>query len=175
MKKSETIQILGVIAAAYPNMKEINETQIKVWHESLKDLEAKTVQLATQQYILEGTYPPSIAEIRQRATAITQPEIPTATEAYEEVQRAIRNYGYSREAEALETLSPIARKTARAMGWREICHSEKPDVIRGQFLKMYEIEAQREQAAAILPEDITRQIKQIRAATQELAERLQLK
>jgi hypothetical protein len=174
MKKTETIKILGVIAAAYPNMKEITEIQINVWHESLKDLEAKPVQIAVQQYILEGTFPPSVAEIRKRAIAITKPELPDATTAYGEVQQAIKKFGYYRESEAMETLSPAARRTAKAMGWREMCHSEKPDVTRGQFLKMYETVLKREQTAALLPEGMKKEIEQIRDMTLQLSERLSL-
>ena len=174
MKKTETIQILGVIASAYPNMKEITDMQIRVWHESLKDLETKAVQIAVQKYILEATFPPSVAEIRQRAIYATRPQLQTATEAYGDLVKAIRNYGYNREAEALETLSPVARKTAKAMGWREICHSEKPDIIRGQFLKMYEILAKREEEESLIPLELKNEIKQLREVTNKLSERLKL-
>ena len=40
------------------------------------------------------------------------------------------------------------------MGWRDICVSENIDVVRGQFLRMYEIQQRREQERAMLPDDI---------------------
>lgn len=174
MKKTEVISILGVIAAAYPNMKEITEVQIDVWYHSLKDMEAKAVQIAVQQYILEGTFPPSVAEIRQRAINITQPELPEKTEAWNEVQEAIKRYGYAREKEAMESMSEVTRKTAKSMGWREICHSQKPDVVRGQFLRMYDSMAEREKTDRIMPLELKEQTRKMRELTAGLSNKMQL-
>jgi hypothetical protein len=40
------------------------------------------------------------------------------------------------------------------MGWREICHSENLDVVRGQFIKLFETQRKREQQLKVLPQDL---------------------
>src|SRR5690606_10640790 len=113
---------------------------VDLWAEMLADIPFPVVQMAVKKLILESPYPPTIADVRKRVAEImTPPEDQiNASEAWGEVMRAIRHYGYYQEAEALASMSPRAAKVARLMGWQEICHSERPDVVRGQFLKMYE-------------------------------------
>jgi hypothetical protein len=47
------------------------------------------------------------------------------------------------------------------IGWREICLSEEPGVVRGQFLKMYEQLQERERKEALLPESLKNEIGQL--------------
>ncbi|MBZ4666578.1 hypothetical protein [Mahella sp.] len=44
------------------------------------------------------------------------------------------------------------------MGWEEICLSDRPDVVRGQFLKMYESKAVSAQNERLLPDSLKAQI-----------------
>ena len=172
MKKPDLIKVMGIIAAAYPNMKDITEVQINVWFHSLKDLDIKAVQLAVQQYILEGTFPPSVAEIRKRAMAVLTPELPEKTEAWEQVMGAIKKFGYARETEALKSMEPVVARAAKSMGWREICHSQKPDVVRGQFLRMYESISERQNRDNLIPLEMKEETKQLREMTNQLTSKM---
>ena len=60
--------------------------------------------------------------------------------------------------EALKSMSPPTRKVVKYMSWGEICLSEKFGVTRGQFLKMYEIVAEREEKNRLLPADMKNKI-----------------
>lgn len=160
MTKGEVAKLLAVIAAAYPKF-EVDDIKVQVWHEMLGDLEYKMASLAIKKLILESTFPPSIAEVRKAAVEIQTPEQTTGAQAWGEVIKAIRNYGHYREEEALASLSPVTAQVVRYMGWREICLSEEPGVVRGQFLKMYHQVTEREQKMRLLPQSLRDEIQKL--------------
>lgn len=162
MKKTETVQLLAVVNAAFPNM-QVTEATVKLWHELLGDLDFNLAIAATKKLILESPYPPTIADIRKRAAEIMTPqeEMIDAAGAWGEVVRAVRKYGYYCEAEALESMSPQVAKVVRYIGWREICLSEEPGVVRGQFLKMYHQVTEREQKMRLLPQSLRDEIQKL--------------
>jgi len=162
MTKGEVAKLLAVLAAAYPKF-EVNDVKVQVWHEMLGDLDYAVANMAVKKLIMQNTFPPAIAEVRKAAAELTNPENLTSSEAWGEVTSAIRNYGYYREGEALASMSPTTAQVVRYMGWREICMSEDKDtgVVRGQFLKMYEQTANREQEKKLLPPAMQDEIKQL--------------
>jgi hypothetical protein len=162
MKKTETVQLLAVINAAFPNM-QVTEAMVSLWHELLGDLNFGLVKAAVKKLLLESPYPPTIADIRRQAVEIATPpeDRIDVAEAWGEVERAIRLYGYYREAEALASMSPRTAKVVKYMGWQEICLSEEPGVIRGQFLKMYAQVSEREQKERLLPASLKEDIKRL--------------
>lgn len=64
MTKSEVIKLLTMLAAAYPNMKEVTELQVRLWYESLKDIPIEVGLANARKHIMTNQYPPTIAEIR---------------------------------------------------------------------------------------------------------------
>jgi hypothetical protein len=58
-------------------------------------------------------------------------------------------------------MSPLTAKIVKLIGWQNICMAEDPSVIRGQFIKMYEIYMQRMRKDALLSPDLKRIIKQL--------------
>ena len=162
MMKTETVKLLAVISAAYPNM-QVTEATVEIWHELLGDLKLNIALIAAKKLILESPYPPTIADIRKRAVEIMTPpeDRIDAAEAWGEVMRALRVFGYYREAEALKSMSPRTAKVVRFMGWSEICLSEELGVVRGQFIKMYQQVAEREYKEQLLPVTLRDDIKKI--------------
>ena len=160
MTKGEVAKLLAVLAAAYPKF-EVHDVKVQVWHEMLGDIDYAVANMAVKKLIMQNTFPPAIAEVRKAAAELTNPENLTSSEAWGEVTSAIRNYGYYREEEALASMSPTTAQLVRYMGWREICMSEDIGVIRGQFLRMYEQIATREQEKQLLPPAMQDEIKQL--------------
>ena len=160
MTKGEIAKILAVLAAAYPKF-EVDDVKVQVWYEMLGDLEYSIVNIAIKKLIMQNTFPPSIAEVRKAVTELMNPEQVTSSEAWGEVTRAIRNYGYYHEEEALASMSPITAQLVRYMGWREICMSEDIGVIRGQFLKMYQQVRERDRREMLLPADLRQGIQRL--------------
>lgn len=160
MTKGEVAKLLVVLAASYPKF-EVDDVKVQVWYEMLGDLDYAVASMAVKKIIMQNTFPPAIAEVRKAAAELTNPENLTSSEAWGEVTRAIRNYGYYREGEALASMSPTTAQVVRYMGWREICMSEDIGVIRGQFLRMYEQIATREQEKQLLSTTMQTEIKKL--------------
>jgi len=160
MTKGEVAKLLAVLAAAYPKF-EVDDVKVQVWYEMLGDLEYSVVNIAIKKLIMQNTFPPAIAEVRKAAIEISSPRGLTAAEAWGEVVKAVRNYGYYREKEAMASMSPITAQVVRYMGWREICLSEEPEILRAHFLKMYDQVAAREQEKQLLSPTMQTEIKKI--------------
>ena len=128
----------------------------QVYWDALSDLPFDVAMIAARKVIatLENPFLPMPAVFRGVAAQITGPDIPTAPDAYAEVLRAIRNFGSYREKEALESLSPLVKKATMAIGWKELCLCEEPDVIRGQFRMAYEALEKREVVDAKTPQKL---------------------
>ena len=128
----------------------------QVYWDMLSDLPFNVAIAAGKKVIatLENPFLPMPAVFRGMAAQITGPSIPPAPDAYAEVLRAIRNFGSYRQQEALESLSPLVRKATEAIGWKELCLCEEPDVIRGQFRMAYEALERREMIDLKTPQSL---------------------
>lgn len=157
MNREETSKILAVLSAAFPRF-EPDELTLQVWHEMLGDLEYPIAQLAAKKCMIQNTFPPSIAEVRKAAVQIMYPQRKAPAEAWEDVNRAVDRFGYYRQKEAMESLSPEVARAVRAIGFEKICLTENMGVERGQFMKIYEQLAGREEEELLLPEKMRAQI-----------------
>jgi len=137
MTPVEMARLLAVVTAAYPTF-EVDEIRHGVWMETLSDLDYQLASQALKRHVTLSKWPPSVAEIREHAAALSNPSRPTGSEAWGELMHAVRRYGLYAEAEGLASLSPEAGRVARQIGWREINMCETIEVLRGQFLRMYQ-------------------------------------
>lgn len=168
MTERDVIKLFAILTAAYPKFDTFNNPEtarpiISLWAEMLSDIPYEVAEAAVKKFILESPYPPTIADIRKQVAEIMQDpadNIDAAT-AWGEVVKALNHYGYYRPEEALASMSPRTAKIVRLMGWQNICMSEDPAVIRGQFIKMYEIYTQREKQEALLLQKLKQTIQQI--------------
>jgi hypothetical protein len=168
MKACDMLVLINFIGVAYPTFpafadKEQAKATAKVWATMLGDIDLNILTVAVQKHTATNKWPPSIAEIRESALSVVQPETTTAAEAWGEVMKAMQNYGTYGVEEAKESMSPLTRKTVEAIGFRTICLAEEKEmgVVRGQFLKMYELMANREKQDALIPDRMKQQIKEI--------------
>ena len=95
----------------------------KVWYSLLQDLDYTIAQAAIQKYMLTNKFPPSVADICECAVLVRTGDKKTWSEGWEEVMKAIRNFGSYREEEARESMSEITRKAVKKLGFRNICLS----------------------------------------------------
>ena len=157
MTADEAIGVIDILGAAYPAYKQFADPDkiaktAKAWAILLADCPVELVLKAVKRHCLLSKFPPTVAELRENAYAVVNSDGEIAVDAaWGEMMKAIRCYGSYRENEALQSLSPSVRKVAKSMGWRELCLSEQPDVIRGQFRMMYEASVKRQKQDDILP------------------------
>lgn len=155
MTRDEVKQLLGWALANYPSIQERNlRPTAELWHRMLSDIPYEIAEKALMSVLAKAKYFPTVAEIREAAAEIINPQLPSAMDAWGEVMRAARDYGYYRQEEGLNSLSPLTRRVVRNIGWREICLCEQPDIIRGQFRMAYEQYAKREREEAVLPAEV---------------------
>ena len=128
----------------------------QVYWDALSDLPFEVAMVAARKVIatLENPFLPMPAVFRGAALQVTGQTIQAAPDAYADVLKAIRYFGSYKETEALQSLTPLTRKAAESIGWKGLCLSEEPDVIRGQFRMAYEALEKRETVDAKTPQKL---------------------
>lgn len=161
MTKDEFTVLMSFVMAAVD--KPVARPTIDAYFDMLGDLPYDLAAVAVKKIIATDEYPtlPTIGKIRQAAAEISRGRILSAPEAWGMVLKAVHNYGYYREAEALASLPAPVADVVCWMGFQTICMSEKISVDRGQFLRMYEVHQKREQEQAVLPPAVRDVIKQL--------------
>lgn len=156
MTKQEIGALIALTAANYPNMQERDlRPTANLWKEMLSDIPFDVAKAAIIKVLSTAKFWPTVAEIREAASQLTNPQILSSAEAWGLVVQANDKYGYYRSIEGMESLPPMVQMAVKAMGgFREICMSENPGVTRAQFMRMYEQYAAREKEMAVLPESV---------------------
>jgi hypothetical protein len=150
MQRSEIAKILTTIAVVFPGF-EPTEARVQVYHRLLGDLEYGVVDRAVGRILSLSRFAPSIAEIREQALAVEQPDASTAAEAWGRAWDAVRRYGNYHQVEAYMAMGIDAAYIVRLIGWEAFCMETEFGVLRGQFMNMYGQVAKREAREALLP------------------------
>lgn len=169
MELNETLQLMAVLSAAYPafyakQTTDEKQAVVKVWHTMLKDIPYAVANTAVYKLIAERRegFPPSIGEFREQCVDVIRPQTEKLdhSQAWGEVEQAIRRYGSYRESEAIESFSSKTKNIVQAIGWRNMCFAEKEEisVIRGQFRRMYETMHERERKESVIPAHVGKEI-----------------
>lgn len=156
MKEDQVGSLLALAVANFPHLqdKDMGPT-VALWTEMLSDMPFATAKTALIKVLATAKFWPTVAEIREAAVSITNPTMLTPAEAWGQVIRAVKDYGYYRPTEGIATLDPTVRKAVKAFGgFVEICMTENIDVVRAQFMRVYEQCASREKEIAVLPESV---------------------
>ena len=102
MTKKEFLVIVKGLKAVYSDPKFLADGDaIDVWYGLLCDLPYQVLSTATQKYMMQEQFPPTIAGLRKKAAEITAPahEDMSELEAWSLVRKALSNSGYNAEAE----------------------------------------------------------------------------
>lgn len=165
MNKTETVQVITLLAGNYDSIAKKDTTQkqlmINTWLECLGDLDYKLVLQAVKKTIIESPYPPTIHDIRKNAMEIAKPSTKrTAIEAWNEAYKMICNGSYMTQEE-FEQHSPEVQKffgsTTQLRAYATNTDFNM-DVVRSNFLKQYEILVEREKQQKLLPEQMQQMI-----------------
>ena len=154
-----TFEEFGLFASAlktyYPRENLVpNEKALELWFKQLEDIPFKVAEIGLQKWVSLNKWSPSIADIRDMSRDLIKGEIADYGEAWQEVQKAIRYFGFYREDEALDSLTPLTRKAVERLGFKNLCTSENPEASRANFRMIYESLAEREKKETQLPEKL---------------------
>lgn len=136
---------------------------VNIWYKLLKDLDYAVANVAIQKYMLTNRKEPTVADIRELASAVVVGEKPLWSDGWEEVLRAISKYGSYRETEALQSMTETTRKAVKRMGFRNICMSENIAADRANFRMIFEQISDREHTEKQLPVTLTNLIEAARS------------
>ena len=165
MNRAETLGIMAVIQAAYPNFykgmnKQNADDIVCLWAEMLKDYPAVEVALAVKAFIASDTkgFPPAIGVIidaiqknRNRGEELTE------LEAWHLVEKATRRSTYYAEEE-FSKLPPVVQKIVREPSqlreWASMPEDDLKTVVASNFQRSYRAKAQHEREYMALPSDV---------------------
>lgn len=139
MTIDETKDLLTAIAGMYPNVS-VSKDTIRGYHLLLADLPYEPVIAALPRILADHrTFMPTAPELRAAlmGTPSIQSGVPVGAEAWEVVQREVRDRGFMRGGRFDDE---TIQRAVNAVGWEQICMCELDNLntLRSQFLKLYE-------------------------------------
>ena len=138
MTKQDICALVALAASSNPTMQSKDPAPIvAAWSLMLADLDPVVAKAAVIKVCRESDYFPSVARIVAAAAELDprNEKLPTAAEAWEEVEKLIIQFGPYR---APQYSCDTVRRSVRAIGWLQLCCSENPAADRAHFLKLYE-------------------------------------
>ena len=166
MTRDETIQILMMVQAAYPNYKPSDKTvAINTWNLLLSEYSYSQVESGLRAYILSDTsgFAPSIGQLIAKVKTIEEPAQLNESEAWGLVSKAIRN-GYYGAVEEFSKLPPLVQKAVGTPQQLKIwaCDSEfNENVVSSNFIKTYRTEVKRATELNKMPSDVKKLIEMV--------------
>ena len=160
MTRDDTVIILGILKTAYPNFyKDMKKDEmyntIDLWNEMFEMDDVNLVKVAVKEYIQTGTFPPSIAEIKNKIYKLTNRET-TPAELWNCLQKALKNgiYGSEEEFEKLPAeVKAFVKNPAQLKEMAQMNSDVVNSVTKGQFFKQIEvIQARIKEDKQMLPE-----------------------
>ena len=108
MTREDTIKILSILKASYPNFykdmsKKDAETTVNLYTEMFEHNDSNLVATAIKELIQHQSYPPTVADIKNKIDELTQPYEETEAELWEIYKKIIQSgyYGDRTEFDAL--------------------------------------------------------------------------
>lgn len=168
MKKSETVDCITYLSAAYPGAykrftEQKFETLIAVWYNTFSEYPFATVMVGIQGYISTDTsgFPPAPGQVIKVIQDLTAEKDTNSMEAWAIVKKAV-NSPRDRMEETFRTLPPLIQKVVgghhQLMAWGNIGEDEFETVIQSNFMRTYETEKKRQKQLQMIPERIRRMI-----------------
>ena len=153
-----------------------DQDAFNVWFELLKDIPYQQANVAIQKYMLTEKFPPTIADIREKATQIVESvdNSMSELEAWSLVRKAVRNSGYHSVKEFEKLPEACQRAVGSAANLKEwaLMDSERVETVeQSHFIRNYRTTVQRISEEKKLPESIRLLIASMRDNALELEER----
>jgi Na+/phosphate symporter len=164
MNREETKAILAVLKAGYPNfykdMSAKDATNIvDLWAKMFTDNPAHIITEAVKSLMCTLRFPPTIADVKEKISLITQPQTMTEMEAWRMVMSAINYYNAT---ETFERLPPILRRIVGSPNqlreWAVMEAETVNSVIQSNFMRSYRAIVTQEKERAMLPESTKQMI-----------------
>lgn len=171
MTREETLAIMSVLKAAYPNFyKDMKRSEadgiVNLWAAMFADEPADLVAVAVKGYIATDVkgFPPHIGAIKTAIVKLKQPEEMTEFEAWALVGRAIQNgiHGAKEEFEKLpEIIQRLVGSPNQLREWAMMDSDTVNSVISSNFQRSYKVRAKNEREQLALPADVRHAVERL--------------
>ena len=158
--RDETIELLMMVQAAFPNYKPPDKTvAVNTWFLMLADYPYQQVQMALKAYIATDTsgFAPSIGQIIDKMQMINSHAEQNEMEAWSLVSKALRNGNY-KSREEFEKLPDLAKEAVGSPenihNWAQSDIKSIESVIQSNFIKSYRLVVNRQKEIQKLPKEI---------------------
>ena len=160
MTRDETIELLMMVQAAFPNYKPQDKTvAVNTWFLMLADYPYQQVQMALKAYIATDTsgFAPSIGQIIDKMQMINSHAEQNEMEAWSLVSKALRNGNY-KSKEEFEKLPDLVKEAVGSPenihNWAQADIKSIESVIQSNFIKSYRLVVNRQKEIQKLPKEI---------------------
>ena len=179
MTREETIELLMMVQAAFPNYKPPDKTvAVNTWFLMLSDYPYQQVQMALKAYIATDTsgFAPSIGQIIDKMQMINSHAEQNEMEAWSLVSKALRNGNY-KSREEFEKLPDLVKEAVGSPenihNWAQADIKSIESVIQSNFIKSYRLVVSRQKEIQKLPKDIKAMISSNKACDGKRIEKSQ--
>ncbi len=166
MTRDETVKIIRILVATYPNFKPDNLSDtVDAWCLMLDDFPYEVVSVALKACVtsIKSAFPPSVSEIIDMIHTISEPEELSEMEAWTLVSNALRN-GYYGAEEEFNKLPPIVQKAvvspSQLRNWAVTDAESIENVVQSNFMRTFKVVRAREKEISKMPSDIRKMIQQ---------------
>lgn len=147
MDRTETLKILSVLKAAYPNFyKDKAKTELEgivnLWEMMFKTDTYDIVSAAVMAFIATDTkgFPPVIGVIKDKMSILTNPQQMTEMEAWQLVSKALSNSGYESELEFKklpQEIQYVIGAPSQLKEWASMDIETVQSVIQSNFMRSF--------------------------------------
>lgn len=137
------MQLLKLINTTYPaNKYEISDSLVNTWHVIFGHYDEMALKAATLKTFTKCKFPPVPADITSELRGLMYQGLPSKGEAWEAARDAVDYCGlcrYEKGEAILKDKAPIILKAVNQLGGlRAIDEADKEEIVRGQFMRIYE-------------------------------------
>lgn len=173
MTRDDTLDLLSLLKAAYPNFyrdmtRKDADHVIDLWSDMFKEEPVELVALAVKAHIATDKkgFPPHIGAIKDAIVKIQQPDEMTELEAWSLVQKALRN-GYYGAQEEFDKLPPVVQRLVGSPNqlreWSQMDTETISSVVASNFQRSYKARAANEREFLALPAEVKATMTEIAA------------
>lgn len=144
MTQQEYLKVMAILRTSYPGSNTLPTTQEAIgnWYDKLKDLDFTVCYKATDDYIKNNEYAPTIAGIRKSCIDEVNGFAKPWDMAWGEVMAAVSKYGTYGTLEAMQSFDELTKKSIKAVGgFYSICTTNEGrdlNYIKRDFKDNYE-------------------------------------
>ena len=171
MNRIETLTIMKVLQAAYPNFykgmtKGAADDIVDLWATMFADDPVEVVALAVKSHIASDSkgFPPHIGAIKEAIGKLKAPKETTEQEAWNMIKNATRNSLYG-SREEFDKLPPVVQKLVGSPNqlreWAAMDSETLNSVVASNFMRSYKVMAAREKERLALPPDVRNVMEQL--------------